>query len=629
MDKLSIDLEITDGNVDSALQASKAKLQNFANDASKIKISAGTDLEKTLSAAERQASNLRFELRKVAEVTIGKQGVDGLGQAANRAVVQVTDIYTRLRQIEAASARTNDPRLLASLKQQAVDAQGELTKLESKLQRVAAGRAAAAERNAGSGGLGKYAGVAGAASSFLPPELQQGIGLLQGATEAFGAGTIATFGALAVAGVALVKISENIREEAEKRSAAEDKITGAWNRQVESGKQIVDNIQKMRNDAQFDRVLDRRLEAYKTYTDESLQSRKKTLEDLVNLNPSSPNVQNYGQELSGIDSILDQRKNGKSFADVSKDFWEGVKKREEDAANTQREFNKSVEEGKSKVEAMSKAWTSAFDSLYQRTAGENPFAAFLAKSQTESDKLTESLKGLDPTLRKIGLTMLAVAQGKDLFALRINNTLGSYDLRSDAANFRNPFDPSKLQNDEDKFVQRFLANNPNYLYLNAGLSQDQIRKDILGRGDFDTPEKRLNKSLDDKYNLIYNRRDPSFDLGAADRAFNAATQGVNPLELSESNRQAAAISREREAARRENYEADAQKTRAEQLAVQKLIAANTVGLNKAVENGGKLALDLTLKNETGDPGTAKVATQDDVKNTFHFDGFGIAGGTNF
>jgi hypothetical protein len=224
--------------------------------------------------------------------------------------------------------------------------------------------------------------------------------------------------------------------------------------------------------------------------------------------------------------------------------------------------------------------------------------------------------------------MKAVAEGKELFSLRLNNALGAYDLRNDAANFRNPFDPQKLQSDQDQFIQRFLQDNPNYLYLNSGLTQDQMRKDILGRGSFDDQQTRLNRSLDDKYNLIYNRNAAGFDPAAADRAFIAATQGANPLELSPTNREASAAAREREASRRERYEADAQKTRAEQLAVQKQIAANTDRLNKVAETGGKAAIDLTLRNETGNPATARVADQDDVKNTFHFSGFGLAGGTN-
>ena len=99
-------------------------------------------------------------------------------------------------------------------------------------------------------------------------------------------------------------------------------------------------------------------------------------------------------------------------------------------------------------------------------------------------------------------------------------------------------------------------------------------------------------------------------------------------EFSSRTIRAAAAAREREASRRERFEADAQKVRAEQLSVQKQIAANTSRLNEVAANGGKVAIDLALKNETGNPATAKVATQDDVKDTFHFSGFGLAGGTN-
>ena len=72
---------------------------------------------------------------------------------ARQAAEQARLLYGQLRQLQIEAARTNDPKLLSAIQQKARDANAEIERLETKMQRVVAGRTAAADRLAGTTGI--------------------------------------------------------------------------------------------------------------------------------------------------------------------------------------------------------------------------------------------------------------------------------------------------------------------------------------------------------------------------------------------------------------------------------------------------------------------------------------------
>lgn len=121
--------------------------------------------------------------------------------------------------------------------------------------------------------------------------------------------------------------------------------------------------------------------------------------------------------------------------------------------------------------------------------------------------------------------------------------------------------------------------------------------------------------VDDTKNLsLQNRLDKQFSiinsLGAANpeqialanRKIISLTQGVDPSQLTSSQREQAALAREREAVRVENAEREAKADRAAQLAVSKSIDVHLAAIRKIAEKDGiegvNKAIEITVKDET-------------------------------
>lgn len=231
-----------------------------------------------------------------------------------------------------------------------------------------------------------------------------------------------------------------------------------------------------------------------------------------------------------------------------------------------------------------------------------------------------------------------------MFSARADNALSIFDLREDAANFRNPFDAEKLKAEQERFIQDFLKNNPNYLFLkqvefegreresgyrNLESFDDFIRKDILSRGNFDTPQKRLNESLDQKFNLLLGNP----FLSAEERAINqqkflAATAGVNPLDLSDENRERAALVREAEATRRAEFDRKDFELRSKQLTATTNLTKVLSDLNQRAKNGenvtGKQIVEIVDRSGAANVLGASPVPEDMTRN---YD-LGFFGGSN-
>lgn len=316
-----------------------------------------------------------------------------------------------------------------------------------------------------------------------------------------------------------------------------------------------------------------------------------------------------GDDVKKLRDVLAQTTKDKYLSsDVRGDLTRGLN----------REINTQVDKAMAKVTELAKTWTSAFDSLYQKSNSENPFALFLQKSASESEKLKDSLRGLPPELRKVALAMNAAATQKEDFRIGIDHALSASSLRYDADRFRNPVIPGNGHLDPYQYAaaKTFLDYNPNFLKTHQNASDS----DIYGAAS-------LNQRLEDEYRNIYDTRREGFDKGIADRKFIDLTQGANSLDLTDRLRGAAADARLNEAARQENYLKDAQKSRVDMVKLLGDIKQAQQDFVKTANAGGKQAVDIRLSDDTSDKKVtnATVATEDDVAKTYNL---GFFGGSN-
>lgn len=628
----------------------------------------GSELARSLTDAQHKAADLHLNLRRLSDQAIGTRGVDGLGRAAERTGLRVHEIYNRLREIEVESGRTFNARALDGLQQEARALSRELDTVTSKVQRVASGRAAAANRNASRGasvvnGLGVAASLTGneylndaATLASAIPEA----GLLKVTSALAGMGPALVVGAAAIA--ATYKITGDIRAESEKRLEIENKITAAINKQ----QLALANVRAEFAKNQKERALNDELSDYvQNSSPEALRRRLELLNNprngLVGMTADQGMLERYALEIPMIQDKLKQL--AKAEAEAAKASatnlkyrdWDDWDSKQQQRIKEQEKFNESVKKATERVTDLGKTWTSAFTSLAERSGGDNPFIGFLAKAKKESDELNESIKGLPIHLQTVARSMLSVAQNKEAFTLRLDNALSVANLRFQAANFLNPSSPERDRGLESQYIARFLRDNPNFLNLERQQYNqerdvnpltwmesfdERVRRKILdpayAAGVIDNSRGRQNSFLQDQYNLIYDRRRAGFDQGEADKKFIALTQGLNPFEIPERLRREAADARINEAARQENFEKEARGDRKQMIKLLGDIKDVTAGAMRTAQTAGtagvnrKLGLEVTLKNESDTRASANATTgsSDDVDARYNFTGFGLAGGTN-
>jgi hypothetical protein len=470
-------------------------------------------------------------------------------------------------------------------------------------------------------------------------------------------GAIVAFGpaiAIGAAGAAIVyKITSDIRSEAERRLAVEERIAKAYG---EQNKRVIELKQSLREALQEqDRGFsdDRRRSELERYSPEQLAAReadiRKRLEAGPTFDPNSydPNkgfkstgeYERLQQELLLVRQLQNERAKLSAagpdrFFAQSTELW---KKQQEAAVKAQEAFNVSVKEGLELSKEYGATWTGVFNDLSVRTNAANPIAAFLQRSSSEAEKLKEAIKGLPPEMQKTAIAIKAVADARDLFNLRLDNAIGSYNLLTSAADIRNA---GKFQ--EERYRRDFLYNNPNFAFLKEqeyaarqrdsrdplsynGQSFDEFLKDEIEKRNPNSERGRLNRRLDDLFNL-------TGGAASADgnRKFLSASQGVDPLKLDDRNRERLAQANENEAARMEAYNTEAQKLRAQQAGYLKNISDHVDKLKLQAEKGGKTAVEVPLKNDSGDPIDVKIPTQADTDRDYAggFAGFELLGGTN-
>lgn len=331
-------------------------------------------------------------------------------------------------------------------------------------------------------------------------------------------------------------------------------------------------------------------------------------------------ISNTGSDDVGANRKLLQELTQKSFLFDDADFTRKF-------SDIEKRITQSIDTGKKKVEELGKTYNNVLDGLVQRTNSNNPFVQLYSEADKSLQTLRENTRGLSADIISQFERMEQKAASLKLFEARIDNSLGAFNLRDEAANFRNPFDEKKTAQTQQEIINDFLRKNPNFLNLNRGKSGEEIGRDILsrsqlGRNTLESPQDRINKKLAEQTDLIFNGRLNDEEQRIADRKFIGLTQGLNPNELSGANREAAAAAREREALRLDSAEADAKVQRDTQTKLQTEIRDELQKLNKVAESGGIAAVVRILDESNGAAsvsGVPKSPTARDVELTYPFD----------
>lgn len=368
-----------------------------------------------------------------------------------------------------------------------------------------------------------------------------------------------------------------------------------------SADEIRRELQNLRSGSMFSTALDDET------NNDLIEQGEKALSDKVSTRIRLQ-LQNTKNSLADLRRILAEVRSG---GDLLPDAREGF------VNQIESQITQSVEAGKNKVKELEKTYLGVLDNLSSRRGPNNPFVAVISEADRAMRELRDNTKGLPADVRASFEQIQQDFNRLKLFETRLENRLGISDLRSDAANFRNPFDGDRVRREEDEFVQRFLRNNPNYLYLQGKSELDEAgRKDILSRGSFDSQQKRLNDRLDEDFRTIYgNGKLTPEQQGIADRQFISRTSGVNPLDLSNSNREQVAMALEREAARRDRFETQSLDYYKQTAEFAKAIAANTARQNKIAEEQGAKGVELIIKNESDSQVAQKQAARPTAADT--------------
>lgn len=434
---------------------------------------------------------------------------------------------------------------------------------------------------------------------------------------------LAVAGGVAAAGFALVKITQHIREEAERRLKLEEMITGAMNKQRLLSMEIAANLTKTLEGDSRDRDFSRLL---KEGSKEELQQRFDAIKRIQDIGGNTDVVKGKNGQFEQVESEASKRRTqqlrdlqaqidtlNKGASGSLDQRWENYKRFAESAAKAEAEraakFAASVKAGIEKVEELGKVYRQTFRDLTLQARSDNPFVQLFLSAEDALEKLKENIRGLPAEMQAAAIKSQQAIQNARLFEARLTSSLNAFGLRGEAANFRNPFDENKNKRDQDAIIGRFLADNPNYEFLRGnsrdknGTLTDAARRDILsrsqaGRDSLETPADRLNKTLEKQLELIYgNARTPE-EMRIADRKFAQATQGANPLELSQKVRDAAATARERLADAEEASEKEAIEATKELTAINKKLLEQRERMIEAAKKGGKEAIEILVKDET-------------------------------
>lgn len=657
-------------------------------------------LDQQIAETTSRINTFRSGLRDVAaEASRSGTGlVRGFGVGADQAAAKARGLLGELREIQAQSARAvpGFP-LFDSLQRRAAQVNNELDNLERKAARVASGRGTtqAAIDSAGVSANARFQRLnlarqgadvftqVGSGQSAGLIAIQQGPQILEalaGAGLKVGIAGAAAAAGIAAVGAAIIAVTSQMREAADKQLAIETQITVEWSKRNkaidEQKKKIVELNQE------FEKFLTRQQKL--AQSDPALRQalgdlpvqlaqrnvNQPTLAQLKDLNTPlneavKQNQADFKQTLQ--DAAGERRQQLDRFVNsLQSDIAAAASKGDRNAlealqkqvnfhssqftsaqrldfrAQFEKAFAEVVENGKKKAKELGETWQSTFRELFAQRGANNPFVRVFTEADAAIEKVRISTAALSADLRAQAEEMQRTANANALFSARLDNALSVSDLGADAERFRrggrargtaqadaqlaaavarrqaeetgglfrNPATLSVFANgvsaasrlqffDFQRQQERAsgLFRNPQI----EALDRERLQRDAAAAGIDKTVQERLDRQLEVIGRL---RPENAEQRSEVDRKIIALTQGLNPEDLTETQRNAAAAARENEAARAAGLESAAKEQKAAEFKVQQSIEKNIAELVKIAQSEG-LSGVVRIINEAED--RAKVS----------------------
>jgi len=580
--------------------------------ASKTATASVDDFGSAINRAAAKAHELRQNLRDT--TTIASRSDLRVWQSyatgANAAAVQARNLFVRLKDIHALASRTTDARMLSSLREQARTVEAQIDRLDTKMRRVAAGRADAAVRAPGRIDGGALLGAAGALG--VPGAAQATAGVEAAALLGVSTAALATLAAAAAA-IAAAKVgSEYIRDQAEKRLRIEEGIAAAMNKQALTTREIGANLEKQLQMAASDRQFSRFLGS------SSISDLERRFTDIKRLQDLSPNTQRgpngepveseqsiqRRKELLAIEEqIAKLRERSTTSADQAfAQRFENWKKAQADAAEAAKRFAESVKAGEEKVKELGQVYRRTFEDIARRANADNPFVQVFMDSDESLRRLRENLRGLPKELQDLATRAQQAISSRQLFEARLENAMQVFDLREVVQRFRDdtPDRRNFAQNRLDREIEEFERRRSLGVIMNDEAQQESFRRRqrlIEQRFPTDSPSARLDRLLESMDRI---RPEDSSQQAILDMRVVRSASAIDPSQIRGDQRERIAAAAERSAEREERRFREALDVQKQMLRFSESIDANQKRLLAIAERGGIQGVEaaITIRDET-------------------------------
>jgi len=580
--------------------------------ASKTATASVDDFGSAINRAAAKAHELRQNLRDT--TTIASRSDLRVWQSyatgANAAAVQARNLFVRLKDIHALASRTTDARMLSSLREQARTVEAQIDRLDTKMRRVAAGRADAAVRAPGRIDGGALLGAAGALG--VPGAAQATAGVEAAALLGVSTAALATLAAAAAA-IAAAKVgSEYIRDQAEKRLRIEEGIAAAMNKQALTTREIGANLEKQLQMAASDRQFSRFLGS------SSISDLERRFTDIKRLQDLSPNTQRgpngepveseqsiqRRKELLAIEEqIAKLRERSTTSADQAfAQRFENWKKAQADAAEAAKRFAESVKAGEEKVKELGQVYRRTFEDIARRANADNPFVQVFMDADESLRRLRENLRGLPKELQDLATRAQQAISSRQLFEARLENAMQVFDLREVVQRFRDdtPDRRNFAQNRLDREIEEFERRRSLGVIMNDEAQQESFRRRqrlIEQRFPTDSPSARLDRLLESMDRI---RPEDSSQQAILDMRVVRSASAIDPSQIRGDQRERIAAAAERSAEREERRFREALDVQKQMLRFSESIDANQTRRLGIAERGGIQGVEaaITIRDET-------------------------------
>jgi hypothetical protein len=651
-DQLAVELFIDDEKADIALKSFQTKLSKFEKTVENI----NPDLDFTKAKADvsdfmKRTFQVQTALKEAFTQRLDAGNIGHLTKEMVKAAEQTRNLQSNLENLYAELANPNRASSIEDLQKDIANAESQLASYERKLEIANQKQAQAAAKGQG---LRDFAGqqVSGLiGDAGLPAGISEALeAKALAAINTVSVASIAAIGGIAAVGFAVIKLSESLRDEAERRLKLEEKISIEYGKQVSQRFEILKTFREQRKLAEEERNFSRFLQNSEI---DELKRKRDLLQKAFEINPLEDS--RLQPQILALDERIFEAsqeriaRQDEAFAQRFQNFinlQEAQQKQREEAEQRQREaakrFQESVEKGKEKIKELGKTFESVFEGLNSRSLPDNAFAKFFADADKSAKALRENTRGLSLDLQAAAFQLERQINQTNLFSIRLDTQLQAFGLREDAAKFRQvnqiQAKPTDFQLDVNKIINglsggefigvngaKLLSQRNAFFDLSAqnresiisalarqqvGINQSEVNANL-------SVQERLNKQLAVIRNL---GASSEAERVIANRKIIELTQGLNPNDLSQSLREQAALAREREAERLLRAENEAIEQGKQNLAIQTKIEAHLSKLAQIAEKEGLQGIEnlVRIVDETGGKvRVAKLPTQSDTQKRFN------------